>query len=113
MSRFNFNNKIFTLVENSENGSANERTIFKYKQEGSLVTAAYNGGGIKYGKIIAKLEDNTLKMLYQCLTNEGKLQAGKATAKITLNEKNKIRLSLDWEWLDKNDEKGTSEYIEN
>ncbi|MFS4492521.1 hypothetical protein [Maribacter sp. 2308TA10-17] len=113
MSVFNFDNKTFTLVENSENGSANSKTIFEYKQEGSLVTADYHGGGIKYGKIIARLENDTLHILYQCLTDEDELKAGKATAKVSLNEESKIRLILDWEWLDKNEEKGSSEYIEN
>ncbi len=112
MYEFNFDNKTFTLVENSQNGSANTKTIFEYKQEGDLVTADYQGGGIKYGKIIARLENDTLHMLYQCLTNENKLRAGKATAKVSLNEKSKIRLRLNWEWLGKNEEKGTSEYIE-
>ncbi|WP_171036995.1 hypothetical protein [Maribacter algarum] len=113
MSEFDFNNKTFSLVENTDNGNATSETIFKYKQEGNLITAEYNGGGIKYGKIIAKLENNTLHMLYQCLTDKEELKAGKATAKINLNEKSKIRLTLNWEWLDKNEERGTSEYIEN
>ena len=53
MSGFNFNNKTFSLIENSENGKVNSETIFKYKQEGHLVTADYYGGIIKYGKIRA------------------------------------------------------------
>jgi len=112
VSEFNFNNKNFSLIENSENGSASSKTIFKYKQEGNLVTADYEGGGISYGKIIAKLENDTLHMLYQCLTDEGGLKAGKAIAKVSLNTKNKIRLSLDWQWLGESGKKGTSEYIE-
>ena len=113
MSEFNFNNKTFSLVGNSENGSATSKTIFKYKQVDNLVTADYHGGGIKYGKIISILENNSLHMLYQCLTDEGELRAGQAIARISLDEKNKIRLKLDWEWLGESKEKGTSEYIEN
>ena len=113
MSKFNFDNKTFTLVENSENGSANAKTIFKYQQDGNLVTADYLGGRIRYGKIIARLENDTLNMLYQCLTDEDELKAGKAIAKVRLDEKNKLRLTLDWEWLDNSNNKGTSEYIEN
>lgn len=112
MPSFNFNNKTFTLVENSAEGSATSKTIFKYKQEGNLVTADYQGGGIKYGKIVAKLEDDILHMLYQCLTDEDELKAGKAIAQVSLNEK-KIKLKLNWEWLGDNPQKGVSEYIEN
>lgn len=106
MTKINFNQKTFSLIENSD-------TIFKYKQEENLVTADYHGGEIKYGKIIAKLENETLHMLYQCLTDENELKAGKAIAKISLNEKNQIKLTLGWKWLCKTEEKGASKYIEN
>jgi len=94
MTTFNFNNKTFSLIENSENGKVNPDTIFEYKQHSNLVTADYYGGSIKYGKIIARLNEDRLDMLYQCLTIDDELKAGKALAKITHN-------------------KGTSEYIEN
>ncbi len=108
----NFNNKTFLLVDNSHQGTVNKETKFEYKQDGNLVTADYYGGTIKYGKIIAKLEADKLMMLYQCLTNEGELKAGKAMAKISINENEKIQLFLNWEWWNKPGEKGTSEYVE-
>lgn len=52
-------------------------------------------------------------MLYQCLTDENELKASKVTAKIRLNKKNKIKLTLKWKQLDETEEKGISEYIEN
>jgi len=113
MSEFNFNNKTFSLLENSENGKVNSETIFKYKQEGNLVTADYCGGTIKYGKIIAYLKNDKLDMLYQCITNENELKAGKAIADISLTKENKLKLKLNWQWLNKEDESGVSEYIEN
>ncbi len=113
MTVFNFNNKTFSLIENSENGKVNSETIFKYKQKGNLVTADYCGGTIKYGKIIAHLEDDTLDMLYQCITTENELKAGKAVAQISLTKERKIKLALNWEWLGNKNEGGVSEYIEN
>ena len=111
MKPFNFNNKIFYAVQNSENGTVNKDTVFEYKQDGNLVTADYHGGTIRYGKIIAELRGNKLHMLYQCLTTEDELKAGKAIADISVvNEK--INLKLNWEWLDAEKKKGTSEYIE-
>lgn len=112
MKKFDFNNKKFVLLENSENGKVNTETIFEYKQNGNLVTADYKGGSIKYGKIIAFLKNDELDMLYQCLTTENDLKAGKALAKISANEEGKIKLSLDWQWLNNNTEKGKSQYIE-
>ncbi|MDN3674352.1 hypothetical protein QWY99_14935 [Flavobacterium branchiarum] len=112
MDKYNFNNKKFALIENSESGQVNSETVFEYNQNGNLVTADYFGGTIKYGKIIAELKDDELNMLYQCLTTDNLLKAGKAIAKISLNENGKLKLSLNWEWLTNRNEKGQSEYIE-
>ncbi|REH00834.1 hypothetical protein [Flavobacterium aquicola] len=112
MSNFNFDNKKFALINNSETGQVNPDTIFEYKQKDNLVTADYYGGTILYGKIIADLKDNELHMLYQCITTDSQLKAGKAIAKITLTDNGKIKLNLDWEWLTSVNEKGKSEYIE-
>jgi hypothetical protein len=112
-NKYNFNNKTFSLVTNSEKGTVDSNTIFEYKQNGNLVTADYFGGTILYGKIIAKLKDDQLEMLYQCITRDNELKAGKAIAEISKTENNKIKLKLSWQWLDKNEEKGISEYIEN
>jgi hypothetical protein len=112
MSEFNFNLKKFVLIENSKHGTVNDQTIFNYQQEGDLVTAEYSGGLIKCGKIIAILKGDELNMLYQCLTTDNQLRAGKAIAKITLTEAGKLKLLLNWEWLGQSHEKGQSEYIE-
>lgn len=112
MKHFNFNNKKFALIQNSENGQVNTQTIFEYKQNGNLVTADYFGGTIKYGKIIADLQGDKLSMLYQCLTTDNELKAGKAIAEISVSENEKIKLKLNWEWLTNGNDKGTSEYIE-
>ena len=112
MDRYNFNNKTFLLVDNSKEGTVNHDTVFKYKQEGNLVTADYHGGTIVYGKIIALLEGDQLHMRYQCLTIGNELKSGKAIASISTSEEGKLKLSLEWEWLEGTNEKGTSEYLE-
>ena len=112
MKNINFNNKKFSLIENTKNGKADSETVFEYKQEGNLVTANDYGGSIKYGKIIAFLEKDKLDMMYQCATINNELKAGKAVAKINVTEKGKIKLKLNWEWLNNTNEKGVSEYIE-
>lgn len=112
MKPLNFNNKKFALLENSTNGKVDTETIFIYKQKGNLVTAEYHEGRIAYGKIIALLNKDKLDMLYQCMTTDNQLKAGKAIANITLSENQKIKLKLDWEWLNGNKTSGNSEYIE-
>lgn len=111
MSRFNFNNKSFKLLDNSSSGKASEKTIFEYQQTENFVTADYSGGEIIYGKIIAKLEGDQLHMLYNCLTREEELKAGKAIAKVSHTNIGKIKLELNWRWLE-SDKKGLSTYVE-
>ena len=113
MKNIDFNNKTFSLITNSENGEVDETTIFEYEQKGDLVTANYYGGTIKYGKIIAVLKDDKLDMLYQCLTVDNELKAGKAIAHIIVTPEDKIRLKLHWHWLDDENLSGISEYLEN
>ncbi len=112
MGEFNFHNKTFYLVENSENGKVNSNTLFNFYQNENIVTADYFGGTIKYGKIIATIDNDILNMLYQCVTSENELKAGKAIAKISLTNEDKILLKLNWQWLNGNKKKGISEYLE-
>ncbi|MDG1190914.1 MAG: hypothetical protein P8N15_02495 [Flavobacteriaceae bacterium] len=51
-------------------------------------------------------------MLYQCVTDEGQLKAGKALATVSFTESQKIRLKLNWEWITGEISRGNSEYIE-
>ncbi len=109
---YDFDNKRFTIVQNSANGKADAQTQFRFSQEGDLVTAEYFGGDIRSGKIIAKLIGNQLDMRYQCITSSGELKSGKAMADISVDDRGKIRLHLDWEWLDGDGSGGRSEYVE-
>ena len=112
MNKINFNNKKFVLLENSNTGKVNSDTIFEYKQDGNMVTADYHGGTIKYGKIIAHVMNEKLIMLYQCITVDNDLKAGKSIAEISLNENDKIKLKLDWQWLTDDLTTGKSIYVE-
>jgi len=109
---YNLNNKRFALIDNSDNGEVDASTIFEYQQNENIVTAKYYGGTVKYGKIIAVLKEDQLDMLYQCVTVEDELKAGKAIANITTTSSGKIKLSLNWQWLTEKGDNGTSEYVE-
>ncbi len=113
MNSIDFNNKTFSLVENSDKGKVNSDTVFKYKQDGDLVTADYYGGPIKYGKIIAKLRGTQLDMLYECITDNDELKAGKAVSNISFTENGKMKMQLYWKWLNDGNGKGVSQFVEN
>lgn len=112
MKTIDFNNKTFLLVDNSDHGTVNNDTVFRYQQKNAIITATYDGGSIKYGKILAKQVNTRLEMLYHCVTTQNELKAGKAVADISFSPNNKIILRLQWEWLNNNKEKGTSTYLE-
>jgi len=112
MSSFNLNQKTFVLVQNSEKGQVDSETLFEYKQINSRVTAIYSGGSISYGTIIGHLKGAELSLLYQYLTNTQQLKAGEAIAHVSTTSTGKLKLSLNWQWLNGEKEKGTSEYIE-
>lgn len=112
MSTFNLNNKRFYLITNSDNGTVTSDTVFEYNQDGNLVTAEYHGGTIRSGKIIAIHHGDYLDMRYQCLTTDDQLKTGKAIAKITELDNGKLKLNLNWKWLDDTNNGGTSQYLE-
>ena len=112
MPTFNFVGKRFALVNNGAAGEVGQETIFDYQQEGDLVTADYTGGTIRCGKIVGRLEGSRLFLLYQCLTTDGELKAGKAMAVISMTAEDKMKLNLDWQWLTGEQQQGRSEYIE-
>ena len=112
MNQINLHNKKIILLDNSEKGEVSSKTIFEYQQNQNLITADYKGGTIRYGKIIGQLENEKIEMLYQCLTTDGVLMAGKAIADVSISAENKMKLKLNWEWISGKEGKGESEYIE-
>ena len=67
---------------------------------------------IKNGHVMAVMQSNTLHMVYHCLTSDNELKAGQAEATITIITNGKLRLDLDWTWLNQNQESGNSAYLE-
>ena len=108
----NLDNKKFVTSENKSGLSSNE-TIFHYSQRGTTITGKYKGGSILEGLIIGKqTQDSKIELLYQCLTTEGELKAGKSKGTISKTQSGKLKLRFDWNWLNGDLSGGKSEYIE-
>lgn len=113
MKKINLDHKKFGLLSNSENGEVSQETIFRYEQQEEVVIATYEGGSVIWGTILGRWQDEEqIDMLYQCLTTEGHLKAGKAKAIASIMENGKIQLSLDWQWLNGDRSAGKSTYME-
>jgi hypothetical protein len=104
--------KKFITTEN-KNGLSSDETIFQYFQEGNTITGTYKGGEIKEGFVVGKqLSENEIELLFQCITTQGDLKAGKSQGIISRTADGRLLLNFTWFWLDDNSSGGTSSYIE-
>ncbi|WP_313182516.1 n-acetylglutamate synthase [Sphingobacterium siyangense] len=60
----NYHNRIFKVVNNSDNDYTSSETTFHYKQEGNILTSIYSGGGsIVSGHLIGLVDSSTPEIL--------------------------------------------------
>lgn len=109
---FDFDNKKFVLVHNSDQGTADEQTILSFHQIDDMITGSYRGGSILTGHLLAIQTQDKLSLVYHCVTIKRELKTGRAEAIISLNNKNKIKLDMEWKWLDVENKSGKSSYVE-
>lgn len=108
----NLDNKSFKTKENKKGLSSGD-TVFQYFQNDKTITANYSGGKIKTGFIVGKqLDDTKIELLYQCLTTEGELLAGKSNGIVKENEEGLLEIKFHWNWLNGDKSGGESHYIE-
>lgn len=104
-----YNNKSFRPVSNSENGETSSETIFRYKQEGNIVTSEYSGGKIQKGLLIGLVEDSgIINMRYAQVNDKNELMTGICTSTPEMLPNGKIRLNESWQWTSGDESKGNS-----
>ncbi|VGM95255.1 Uncharacterised protein [uncultured Avibacterium sp.] len=107
--KYNLNQKCFTAVVNSENGEVNPSTHFHYFQQDEMIWAEYAGGEIKKGFLIGKfIADDEMSFTYQHLNQQGENRLGKCLSRIETLPSGKLRLNEQWQWLDGEQETGSS-----
>ncbi|WP_293789375.1 n-acetylglutamate synthase [uncultured Pedobacter sp.] len=105
----NYNNKIFKPVQNTENGETSNDTIFRYKQNGNILTAEYEGGKIIYGQLIGLVDhEGKIDMRYHQVNQKGELMTGICNSIPELLPDGKIRLHETWQWTSGDQSKGQS-----
>jgi len=91
----------------------NNKTVFHYFQNDNIITAKYKGGAILEGYILGKLTNvSKIELLYHCITKKGELKAGQSFGNISKDSNGKLKLKMDWNWLNGDLSGGISEYIE-
>jgi hypothetical protein len=112
MLRVDINDKRFTAAENPH-GVSGAETIFHYWLDGSLVTGEYSGGRIRAGRLVGRVTSpDTIELLFQCVTTEDTLRAGRSSGHVARNGAGRATLSFEWEWLTGDRSGGTSKYVE-
>ncbi|MGB9181683.1 MAG: hypothetical protein WCB68_20805 [Pyrinomonadaceae bacterium] len=106
---FNYHDKFFRPVSNSENGETGSGTIFHYRQQGNIVWATYRGGEVLLGTLLAKVdEEGRLDMRYQQVNRRGEWRTGTCRSVPQELEDGRYRLNESWQWTSGDGSSGRS-----
>lgn len=104
-----YDGKWFRTVRNTPNGEVSGETVFRYHQQGRLVWAEYEGGGILKGHLVAVADpEGNLDMRYHHVNDRHELMTGICRSRPEILEDGRIRLHEEREWTCKDRSKGTS-----
>ncbi len=96
---WSYHDKRFRSVSNTSSGEVSEETTFYYQQNGSVISARYEGGNIREGNLLGEVEpDGTIQMSYQHYNLNNEFRAGVCVSKPEILPDGKIRLHESWEW---------------
>jgi len=97
--QFNYEGRVFRSVSNSTNGEAGAETHFHYHQQENVVWAAYGGGKVLLGSLLAKLNpDGSLDMRYHHLNQTGEFMTGECHSVPEILPDGRYRLREKWRW---------------
>jgi hypothetical protein len=92
-------NRQFELIENSD-GHASAKTIMKFSDRVDPFLGTYTGPNTIHGQVIVHTSPAGLtEMLYQSLTSDGRLVAGRAEVMLIEEENQPAKMQLRWQWL--------------
>jgi len=104
-----YHGKAFRSIHNSQSGEVSNETTFSYQQKGAVISARYEGGNIREGNILGRVEsDGTIQMSYQHWNMENEFRAGICTSTPERLPNGKIRLYESWEWTNGMEGRGES-----
>jgi hypothetical protein len=98
-SSIDYDGRRFRSVENSASGEVGPETVFAYSQDGDVVSATYEGGGVHYGVFIATVDDEgNLDARYGHVNASGELMTGECRSTPEELPDGRIRLHEEWRW---------------
>lgn len=104
----NLSNRQFELVENSK-GHASAKTVMTFSGQVEPFLGTYTGPNTIHGQVIVRTSPTGLiEMLYQSLTSDGELVAGRAQVSLIEEDDQPATMQLNWQWLTGSLESGIS-----
>jgi hypothetical protein len=102
----------FVTVGNPH-GVSGADTVFHYRVDGAVISAAYAGGRVLAGHVIARATGpDTIETLYHSLTSDGALLSGWSRGRVGVDAAGRTTLAFEWGWLSGADGGGESHYVE-
>ena len=105
----NYDGRKFISKQNSENGEVSSDTVFHYHQQGNLVWPEYSGGSVRYGSLVALVDnDGCLEFRYQHINGNNEFMTGICFSKPEILPNGKLKVYEEWQWTCKDHSRGTS-----
>lgn len=99
----------FRSVENSATGEVGPETVFTYRQDGDVVSATYEGGGVRSGVLIATADpEGNLDARYAHVNASGGLMTGECRTTPEALPDGRLRLHEEWRWTSGDGSSGRS-----
>lgn len=97
----NYQDRIFRSVDESPSGDVSGDTRFHYRQQGQVVWATYEGGGVRFGTLTALvLADDRLDMRYAQVSTAGEVKTGRCLSTPEVLPDGRVRLHEQWQWTE-------------
>lgn len=108
-SSIDYDGRRFRSVENSQTGEVGPETVFGYRQDGDVVSATYEGGGVRFGTLIATVDgEGNLDARYGHVNASGELMTGECRSTPEALPDGRIRLHEEWRWTSGDGSSGRS-----
>jgi len=104
-----YDGRVFRLVASTDGGDVDGGTLFQYHQNGAVVWATYEGGAVRFGTLVAKIDlSGDLEMTYQHLASDMTFKSGRCRSRCERLADGRIRLHERWVWTGGAEGHGTS-----
>ncbi|MEO8025901.1 MAG: DUF3291 domain-containing protein [Bryobacteraceae bacterium] len=98
-SAISWDGRTMLSAANTPNGDVNGGTVFHYRQEGRRVWATYDGGGVRFGTLVACADESgRLNMRYQHANDAGELRSGECVSVPEVLPDGRLRVEESWRW---------------